>query len=159
MAYDNKVYAAYGSNMNYAQMGDRCPKAKVLAKGFLEGYGLVFRGQGKGLGTIDKAWGQQVPIVLWEITPACERALDAYEECPEVYQQTMVSVMTRQGVVAAMAYVMTATYGRQLCAPPVDYIEGIRQGYDDNGIAHYYLDEAMRLNAEELAHFISKEAL
>ena len=39
-----KIYCAYGSNMNLEQMSHRCPNAKVIGKGKLENYKLTFRG-------------------------------------------------------------------------------------------------------------------
>lgn len=39
-----RLYAAYGSNMNIEQMARRCPTARVVGKGVIKGYELVFRG-------------------------------------------------------------------------------------------------------------------
>lgn len=42
----NKLYFAYGSNINLSQMAYRCPDAKVVEPVVLEGYELLFRGSG-----------------------------------------------------------------------------------------------------------------
>ena len=47
-ALDRKIYLAYGSNLNLAQMKKRCPEAKVIGKANLRDYQLLFRGAGKG---------------------------------------------------------------------------------------------------------------
>ena len=40
-----KLYVAYGSNLNLAQMAARCPSASVYAKGVLNNWALVYRGR------------------------------------------------------------------------------------------------------------------
>ena len=40
----NKIYLAYGSNLNLAQMRYRCPAARALATTTVEDWKLVFRG-------------------------------------------------------------------------------------------------------------------
>ena len=49
-----KLYFAYGSNMNLNQMAFRCPDAEVVESVRLEGYRLAFRtnGGGNGVATI-----------------------------------------------------------------------------------------------------------
>jgi hypothetical protein len=42
----NKLYIAYGSNLNLTQMAKRCPTAKVLGASEIKDYALVFRGEG-----------------------------------------------------------------------------------------------------------------
>ena len=39
-----KLYIAYGSNLNLAQMKYRCPTAKFIGTGVLENYELQFKG-------------------------------------------------------------------------------------------------------------------
>ena len=38
-----KYYLAYGSNLNVKQMKSRCPDARVLGIGEIEGYRLLFK--------------------------------------------------------------------------------------------------------------------
>ena len=40
----NKLYVAYGSNLNLPQMLVRCPTAKVVGASEIKDYALVFRG-------------------------------------------------------------------------------------------------------------------
>ena len=40
---ENKVYIAYGSNLNLPQMRERCPGAQVIGTSVIDGYGLLFR--------------------------------------------------------------------------------------------------------------------
>ena len=64
-----KLYFAYGSNMNLNQMAFRCPDAEVVESVRLEGYRLAFRtnGGGNGVATILPEEGSYVDGVLWRI--------------------------------------------------------------------------------------------
>ena len=66
-----KLYFAYGSNINLEQMAFRCPEAHVVGPVILENYGLLFRGnaRGNGVATITPKEGGQVHGLLWRITP------------------------------------------------------------------------------------------
>ena len=86
-----KLYFAYGSNINLEQMEYRCPAAKAVGPVILENYELLFRGntRGNGVATIAPREGSKVHGLLWWITPACEQSLDFYEGYPrlDVYKR------------------------------------------------------------------------
>ena len=131
----DKLYFAYGSNINLNQMAYRCPDAKVVESVVLEGYELLFRGNGGGCGvaTIAPKEGCQVHGLLWTITPRDERALDFYEGYPRLYEQESVTVKLQSGAeITVMAYVMTREKERLPTEPAVGYYEGIREGYVQN---------------------------
>ena len=73
-----KLYFAYGSNMNLNQMAFRCPDAEVVESVRLEGYRLAFRtnGGGNGVATILPEEGSYVDGVLWRISERDEQHLD-----------------------------------------------------------------------------------
>jgi len=76
-----KKYIAYGSNMNIEQMERRCPGARVAGKGWLKDHRLFFAGRSEAaVASIEPAEGHAVPVVLWEITPKDEQALEAYRQ-------------------------------------------------------------------------------
>ena len=105
-----KLYFAYGSNINLEQMEYRCPAAKAVGPVILENYELLFRGNAKGSGvaTIASKEGSQVHGLLWRITPACEQSLDFYEGYPRLYEKEQVTVRDDRGrQLTVMAYVMT----------------------------------------------------
>lgn len=139
-----KIYGAYGSNMNLKQMSYRCPKAKVVGTGTLKDYRLIFRGINKGVANVEACDGRMVPIVLWDITPACEKALDLYEGYPKLYLKRVVEVKSSTGEkVKAMVYVMSKEY-KELPAEPIkEYLGIIGQGYQDNKIPLRFLREAV----------------
>lgn len=126
------IYLAYGSNLNIKQMADRCPTAKVLGKAELKNYQLLFRGSNAGaVATIEPKKKGSVPVLLWEITPADEAALDRYEGWPFLYRKENVKVRFNSKTVTAMVYIMND--GRPLGRPSCYYYNTILQGYIEAG--------------------------
>jgi hypothetical protein len=70
-------YFAYGSNIVARQMTHRCPAARAIGPARLDGW--RFRIMTRGFATILPDPASHVLGVLWELTPACEAALDRYE--------------------------------------------------------------------------------
>ena len=66
MKTNEKLYFAYGSNMNLNQMAFRCPDSEVVDTVRLEGYRLAFcmNGGGNGVATILPEKGSCVDGVL-----------------------------------------------------------------------------------------------
>lgn len=63
-----KLYVAYGSNLNREQMRYRCPTAKFVGTGIIEGYELQFKGALHGAcATIAPKEGAAVPVGIWTI--------------------------------------------------------------------------------------------
>lgn len=129
-----KIYGAYGSNMNLEQMANRCPKAKVIGTGILKDYKLTFRGRYKGVANIEPCKGKEVPIVLWEITDECERALDVYEGFPNLYVKKEVKVIVDGKPVKIMVYIMAKEYTDMVAVPTEYYFNVIVTGYSDNDL-------------------------
>jgi len=143
----NKLYFAYGSNLNLDQMGYRCPDAKVVGPVTLENYELLFR----GVATIAPKEGSVVHGLIWEITPQCEQALNHYEGFPSFYYKEDVTVRTPSGEqVTAMAYIMTEWYGDKPSLPSSTYYNGIRQGFIQNGLPLESLEQALEHTMDEL---------
>ena len=69
---EERLYIAYGSNLNLTQMECRCPGASVVGTGEVKGYELLFR----GVATIEPRENASVPVLLWKISPRNEKALD-----------------------------------------------------------------------------------
>jgi len=140
------IYIAYGSNMNLEQMAHRCKTAKVLGNAKLNGYKLLFRGNdGGAVGTIEKEKGASVPVVVWEIEPADEAALDRYEGYPTFYRKEMVKIRFDGKWQEVMVYIMNA--GRPLGVPSRYYYETILEGYKTAGFDTGILNKAVRVSA------------
>lgn len=132
-----KKYIAYGSNMNIEQMSRRCPNAKPIGKTVLKNYKLVF----KGVADIEKSESEEVPIVVWEITKECEKALDIYEGYPRLYRKEYVQIEIDGKTELAMVYVMNYAKGAK---PSEYYYNVIKQGYKDFDINIAPLEKALK---------------
>lgn len=147
-----KLYFAYGNNINLEQMERRCPAAKPIGPVMLDGYELRFRGNhgGYGVATIAPKQGGHVAGLLWELTPACERALDHYEGYPRLYGKEPVTVRDRAGqAYTVMAYVMRGRY-LESAAPSNLYYKGILEGYRENGLPVAWLKQAWERTVKEV---------
>ncbi len=129
-----KLYVSYGSNTNVDRMKQRCPKAKLIGKGILKDYKLTFRGVHKGVANIEPKKGTSLEVVLWEITEACEFALNLYEGYPILYIKETVEVIIDGKPTKAMVYIMASQYTNMPASPMESYYSTIAKGYEENNI-------------------------
>jgi len=114
--------------MNLEQMAHRCPTAKVVGISQLNDYRLLFRGAHAGaVATVEPFKGGSVPVLVWEIKPADEAALDRYEGWPFLYRKEILKVKVNGKTVKAMVYIMNG--GRPLGKPSSYYFNTILEGY------------------------------
>lgn len=126
------LYAAYGSNINVPQMAFRCPTAKAAGAAVLKGYAILFRGwNGSAVLNIEPQVGSEAPVLLWEIQPADEAALDRYEGWPRLYRKEIVTVVQGGAELPAMVYVMNPGY--PLGKTGAHYLGIILEGYEGAG--------------------------
>lgn len=137
-----KIYAAYGSNMNINQMSKRCPAAKIYITGTIEGYELVFRGRGHA--NIIKNKSASTPVVLWQITKACEKELDKYEELGSYYIKENINVLVKDNIMEAFVYVMTDSMNEKKSKPTDAYFNTIKDGYIDNNLDYRPLETNLK---------------
>ena len=117
----NKLYIAYGSNLNLPQMAQRCPTAKVVGASEIKDYALVFRGGRNGaVATIEPCEGSSVPVLLWKITPKDEAALDIYEGFPRFYDKQTIELPLDGKTVSAMTFEEPASLETALPEPEND---------------------------------------
>ncbi len=148
-----RLYFAYGSNINLDQMERRCPNAEVVGPVTLNGYRLLFRGgyPNHGVATIAPDPTKQVKGLLWRLTPECEQSLDHYEGFPHFYGKETVTVMDKAGnSYPVMAYIMTRKFEREPSYPSMSYYTGIAQGYEQNGIPLKGLRDALSYSRKEI---------
>lgn len=139
---EEKLYLAYGSNMNQTQMAFRCPTAEVVGISELKGYELLFRGGRMGaVATVEPKEGGTVPVLLWKIRKADEEALDRYEGYPKLYEKQMLQVELEGKEVSAMGYIMTP--GHELGVPSDRYADIIWEGYIQCGLDTKPLEDAI----------------
>ncbi|WP_104525470.1 gamma-glutamylcyclotransferase [Blastococcus atacamensis] len=141
------LYAAYGSNMDPAQMLRRCPSSPHTGTGWIHGWRLTFGGEELGwegaLATLvpaeDGADDDAVFAALYDLTEADERALDAWEGADSgLYRRVHLRVHTLSGDVVAYAYVLDAFEGG---LPSARHLGAIADGAEAAGAPDDYLRE------------------
>lgn len=141
-AVQDRLYIAYGSNLNLPQMEQRCPYAKVVGASEIKNYELLFR----GFATVEPKEGATVPVLLWKIEPLDEAALDRYEGWPHLYRKEMMDVELEGKNVSAMVYVMNDE--RSLGMPSEVYYRIIEEGYHSVGFDTAVLEHALARTEE-----------
>lgn len=145
----NRLFAAYGVGVNRTEMAKRCPTAKLLGASTLRNHRLVFRGSHAAAVTnIEPAKGCGVSVLVWDITPADEAALDLYEGFPHLYEKQQFRLRLDGKVVDCMAYVMRGD--RPIGKPSAFYYSAVLEGYKAAGFDTEILRNAVQ-NASETA--------
>lgn len=138
------LYAAYGSNMDPAQMRERAPHSPHRGTGWLEGWRLTFGGEDVGwegaLATVVEEPGSHVFVSLYDLTPQDEKSLDNWEGADlNLYSKIRVRAHTLDGEPLCFIYVLNDFEGglpsrRYLsimvdaaiaAGAPVDYLEDL----------------------------------
>ena len=134
-----RLYIAYGSNLDTWQMRYRCPGARPVAKSWLHDYRLVFQGMPLNAhANVIPEKGQKVPVAVWEITAANEKALDRYEGVKGgYYTKEYFTIEVNGEMVEALIYIMC----------PRDY-NIPAAGYLDHGLAYGVLPIRDGIQAE-----------
>lgn len=140
------LYFAYGSNMNFEQMNERCPGGHVfLKRAFLRGYRFVYDGysnyrKGAVANIVetreenDIVWG-----ALFEINSECLSKLDSYEGYPYFYDRKEVIVQDDEGnQYRTIVYLRT---GKDESNPSESYKNIIIRGAKDCGIPDEYIEK------------------
>lgn len=150
----SKYYLAYGSNLNIRQMRFRCPGALVVGKTTIKDYRLLFKGSKTGSYlTIEKANGYEVPVAVWKVDDACEKALDRYEGFPDFYYKKELEIdfisLKRKLPNHSKAFVYIMHEDRELGIPSKSYIEVCLEGYKIFGFNPLLIQEAIIKSMEE----------
>jgi hypothetical protein len=149
-----KLYIAYGSNLNLEQMAIRCPTAHIIGTGKLKDWKLKFRGSKTGsYATIEKCNGSAVPVAVWSIGQRDEFSLDIYEGYPNFYYKSKIPVTMDNGKTHnAMVYIMNKE--AEPGAPSLRYIRTIETGYRKNYLDLSYLIDALQDNYQEMSSYL-----
>ena len=114
-------------------MKSRCPLAEPVEKLTLQGWRLDFGHHA----TIVRDPDAVCDGFIWKITEYCEENLDAFEGYPTYYEK----VYLEQDGLPFMAYEMVDV--ARDAYPMQSYIELLREGYDNWGLDHRLLDDAL----------------
>jgi gamma-glutamylcyclotransferase (GGCT)/AIG2-like uncharacterized protein YtfP len=134
--FDPFPYAAYGSNLDHARMGERCPGAEPAGGLVLPGWRLVL---GR-FATIAPDPGAALPIGLWRVTARHIAALDRAEGTAlGIYERVRLAL---PGGAEAWTYIER----RARPGPPEAwYVGHLRQGYRAFGLDPSPLEAALAL--------------
>lgn len=144
------LYAAYGSNTNLEQMKYRCPKSKVVGKGMLKGWELVFNIHAD---IIETGGESEVPVLLWEIHDDEWDNLDRYEGYPRYYTRMEVMVKVEYSASEkAVVYVMTNNR-KGICPPDKAYFKTCETGFTENGMDTDVLYRALEYSERNITEF------
>jgi len=136
-----KYYIAYGSNMDREQMAYRCPDARLVGKGEIKGYELLFKGSQTGsYATIEPKKNGIVPVLVWQISRADEERLDLYEGYPTFYYKKNINVTVDGEELKAMVYIMDEQ--RKLGVPSNRYFSVLDSAYWEFGFDYSILERA-----------------
>ncbi|WP_375429708.1 gamma-glutamylcyclotransferase family protein [uncultured Friedmanniella sp.] len=103
------LYAAYGSNLDPAQMAERCPHSPLRSTGWLQGWRLTFGGEGwdGALPTLVEDATEHVFVGLYDVTEADEATLDEWESADSgLYEKVRIRVATLDGEQGGWVYVL-----------------------------------------------------
>ena len=139
-----RLYVAYGSNLNVAQMRFRCPTARIIGTAEIEDYELLFKGSQTGSYlTIEKKKGCTVPVAIWEVQARDEANLDIYEGYPNFYYKKDM-VLPIKGIKTGKVrkrkcFVYIMHEDRELGVPTDRYVRTCIEGYRAFGFQAGYL--------------------
>ena len=151
---EKRYYVAYGSNLNVRQMLMRCPTARMIGTSVIKDYRLMFKGSQTGSYlTIEPELGSEVPVGVWAVSAADERALDRYEGYPSFYYKKELSLPItgiRTGKVRQRnTFVYIMHEDRQLGVPSNLYMRICMEGYSDFGFDYDVLWDAYEYSRQE----------
>jgi len=139
------LYAAYGTNLDPARMGERCPHSPLQGTGWLEGWRLTFGCQDHGwdgaLATVVQDPFEHVFVAVYDVTGDDVAVLDSYEFADTgLYRKVRVRVSTLDSELVAWVYVLDAFEGglpsasylgtlaeaAEAADAPADYVASLR---------------------------------
>jgi gamma-glutamylcyclotransferase (GGCT)/AIG2-like uncharacterized protein YtfP len=140
------LYAAYGSNMDPAQMMQRAPHSPVSGTGWLEGWRITFGGEDLGwegaLSTVVEDPTSRVFVVLYDVSPLDVERLDNWEGAElGMHKKLRLRIQTMDGPQLAWVYVLDAYEGglpsaryigvlsdaAEAAGAPDDYVQALRE--------------------------------
>jgi hypothetical protein len=139
-------YFAYGSNMNFAQMKQRCSSPKVLGIARLPGYRVEFYGYSAiwdgAQETVVPDWKSEVWGVLYELQFFDCEQLDVYQDArlsgTGAYFHYPVDVIAmQQGSIDVMIYKKDILGDEK--SPSTEYLNFIIQGAKERGLPKEYI--------------------
>jgi len=95
-------------------------------------------------------------VVVWELEPEDEKALDFYEGYPRFYEKEDVKVILEDGTsITAMVYIMTDKILDRihLNLPSRSYLETVREGYRAAGFDESFIEDALAISEKAIKKY------
>ena len=142
------LYFAYGSNLDAAQMLDRCPDAVLVGPAELPRHRLAFVGYsfawGGAVATVEPDPQHRVPGLVYALTARDVATLDRVEAHPVVYQRRAIHVRLDGAMRRVQTYVHTSDEAGD---PAPGYLRKIRNAYKRHRFDATVLDAALLVAA------------
>lgn len=137
------LYAAYGSNLDAAQMLLRAPHSPAQGSGWLMGWRLTFGGEEVSfegaLATVVEEASSQVFVMLYDVPLFDEPELDRWEGTAlGLFEKIRVRVATLDGDITAWLYVLNGYEGG---LPSARYLGMIADAAEAAGAPDDYVRE------------------
>lgn len=141
MKKDRTYYFAYGSNLSISQMKVRCPSAKLIRKGQLKDYKLVFsKWSSKWHGAVadiiaaknNCVWG-----LVYSLTFKDLHKLDGFEGYPFIYNRKLLSI-TGTSDLASDIWVYYLPHKFKLRSPAIKYLSILQEAAKTFGFPMSY---------------------
>ena len=128
-------YFAYGSNLNVAQMSQRCPDAVDPLPATLADHDWLINE--RGVATVEPVDGAEVHGVLWHVSDDDLDVLDSAEGVPVRYRRDLLVVHTEHGPQRAWVYI---DHRVEAGAPRPGYLERVIEGARHHGLPKRWVD-------------------
>lgn len=128
-------YFAYGSNLNVAQMAQRCPEALNPLPATLADHDWLINE--RGVATVEPVDGAEVHGVLWQVSDSDLDVLDSAEGVPVRYRRDILVVHTEHGPRHAWVYI---DHRVEPGAPRPGYLERVIDGARHHGLPQRWVD-------------------
>lgn len=146
-------YFAYGSNMNLAQMCERCPHSEKIGIGYMNDAEVCFPSfyapWDSGMAGYRSSPGNKMWGVIFDLDPRDLEVMRDYEDFvfgrdPELnnYNEVTVVVISNEEEIECMTYesIVTGNY-----RPSLKYLQGIIQGATENNLPEEYIEKLSQL--------------
>ena len=143
-------YFAYGSNLNVAQMAQRCPDAFDPLPATLADHDWLINE--RGVATVEPVDGAEVHGVLWQVSDSDLDVLDSAEGVPVRYRRDSLVVHTEHGPRQAWVYI---DHRVEPGAPRPGYLERVIDGARHHDLPQRWLDFLHRWDPKHWPHALA----
>ncbi len=145
-----KFCIAYGRNLDLKRMGEKCPHCTLVGKTYLKNWRISFR---KYI-TLEKCYGEEVPVGIWQIDEIGEKELDIIENFPFLYRKEYVDVEYNGKLLKCLVYLINDTHAK---FPDEPYLNRVLIGYNDFGFDKKYIYDAISRIPQKKVFILSDE--